>query len=112
MAALFPLFADLTDRRVLVVSGGCVAQRKVAALLGAGARVVTGAPVLTPALAALVDAGRIEHREVDFEPAWLDHVWLVIAATDDAEVNRAVAAAGDARRIWVNVVDDASLSGV
>ena len=41
---LFPLFADLRDRTVLVVGGGAVARRKVEALLATGARIRVGAP--------------------------------------------------------------------
>jgi len=107
---LFPLFADLHARRVLVVGGGSVARRKVEALLGAGALVAVGAPVLEPTLAGWATAGRIEHRNGEFEPHWLDDAWLVIAATDDLAVNRAVVEAADARRIWANAVDDADLS--
>src|SRR5690606_15052560 len=47
-----------------------------------------------------------------FHDAWLDAVWLAIAATDDAAVNRAVARAAEARRIFANVVDEAELSSV
>ncbi|MDQ3161060.1 MAG: siroheme synthase, partial [Pseudomonadota bacterium] len=50
-APLFPVFTDLRGRIVVVVGGGLVARRKVLALLGAGARVVVGAPVLEPQLA-------------------------------------------------------------
>ncbi|MEH6417698.1 siroheme synthase CysG [Pseudomonas sp. CGJS7] len=107
---LFPLFADLRGRTVLVVGGGPVALRKAAALLEAGARVRVGAPRLLPALAAWAEEARIEHLHGEFEPSWLDDAWLAIAATDDGEVNRAVAAAGEARRIWVNVVDDVQAS--
>ena len=109
--ALFPLFTDLRGRRVLVVGGGTVARRKAGALLEAGARVVIGAPRLEPVLARWAARGRVEHRTGLFEAAWLDDAWLAIAATDDAGVNRAVADAGAARRVWVNVVDDAALSG-
>jgi len=112
LAPLFPIFADLRGRAVLVVGGGVVARRKVLALLGAGARVVVGAPVLDRQLSALRDAGAVEHRAGAFEPAWLERVWLVIAATDDGAINRAVADAGEARRLWVNVVDDAEASSV
>ncbi|HMB56243.1 MAG TPA: siroheme synthase CysG [Arenimonas sp.] len=107
---LFPLFADLQNRAVLVVGGGAVAARKIAALLAAGARVRVGAPRLEPGLQALAEAGAIEHLRGEFIPAWLDDVWLAVAATDDREVNRAVVAAGSARRLLVNVVDDAELS--
>lgn len=107
---LFPLFADLRGRRVLVVGGGAVARRKVEALLDAGAQVVVGAPALEPTLAAWKADARIEHREGAFAPDWLDAAWLAIAATDDAATNRAVVEAADARRIFSNAVDDAELS--
>lgn len=109
-APLFPLFADLRGRTVLVVGGGTVARRKITALLAAGARIVVGAPALEPTLAQWARDGRIEHRAGRFEPDWLDNAWLAIAATENAATNRAVADAGEARRVWVNVVDDAGLS--
>ena len=92
-APLFPLFADLRGRRVLVVGGGAVARRKLEPLLAAGARVVVAAPWLEPSVMALFAEGRIEHLAGRFEPEWLEGAWLVVAATDDAEVNRAVAQA-------------------
>ena len=109
-APLFPLFTDLRGRIVLVVGGGAVARRKAAALLEAGARVRIGAPQLEPVLSEWAAAGRIGHLAGEFTPDWLDDTWLAIAATDDPVINRAVAAAGEARRIFVNVVDDAELS--
>lgn len=109
-AALFPLFADLRGRRVLVVGGGTVAQRKLGPLLAAGARVVVAASRLGPAVMGLFVEGRIEHLAGPFQAAWLDGAWLVVAATDDGAVNRAVAEAAEARRIWANVVDDLELS--
>jgi len=109
-ARLFPLFADLRDRPVLVVGGGAVAARKVAALLAAGASVRVGAPELEPGLQALADSRQIVHRAGRFQSWWLDSVWLVVAATDDAAVNRSVAEAATIRRLLVNVVDDAELS--
>ena len=108
-AALFPAFLDLRGRPVLVVGGGAVARRKIAALLPTGAAVRVGAPVLDPEVAALVEAGRIAHLDGRFQTGWLDDIWLVIAATDDSDTNRAVAEAAQARRIWANVVDDAPL---
>ncbi|QDH69357.1 siroheme synthase CysG [Marilutibacter alkalisoli] len=109
---LFPLFADLKGRRVLVVGAGSIARRKIDALLGAGARVAVGSPALEPSVAALVDAGRIEHYPGRFDPNWLNDAWLVVAATDSPITNRAVATAAEARRVWANVVDDAELSSV
>ncbi len=107
---LYPLFADLSRRAVLVVGGGVVAERKVAALLGAQAQVTVNAPTLTPQLQRWVAAGRIAQRRDAFQEAWLERVWLVIAATSDGELNRLIATFAELRRIFVNVVDDATLS--
>ncbi|HET6912490.1 MAG TPA: siroheme synthase CysG [Rhodanobacteraceae bacterium] len=107
---LFPLFADLRGRTVLIVGGGMVARRKALALLEAGALVTVGALALDPELNKLAEAGRITCRDGEFDPRWLDGAWLAIAATDDARINRAVAQAAEARRLFVNVVDDAELS--
>lgn len=111
MATLFPLFADLRNRAVLVVGGGVVAERKVEALLRAGALPVVGAPRLSVRLSEWAEQGKLRWLVGEFTTDWLDQpVWLVIAATDDGEVNRAVASAGESRRLLVNVVDDAELS--
>ena len=108
-APLFPLFADLRDRAVLVVGGGAVAERKVEALLQAGALPLLASPVLNEKLQAWHDAGRISWQAGEFHEASLDEAWLVIAATDDRAVNRKVYEAATARRLLANVVDEAEL---
>lgn len=108
--ALYPLFARLHGRRVLVVGGGSVARRKIAALQAAGAEVVVGAPTLESSLTELASDDAIIHLAGEFRDGWLDDIWLVVAATDDAAVNRAVADAAERRHVWANVVDDLALS--
>jgi uroporphyrin-III C-methyltransferase/precorrin-2 dehydrogenase/sirohydrochlorin ferrochelatase len=107
---LYPLFADLSGRQVLVVGGGVVGERKAAALVEAGATVIVGAPRLSPALQAWTEQGRVRWRGGLFEEAWLDDVWLVIAATDDATLHRRIRELAEARHLFVNVVDDAEQS--
>ncbi|RBB07609.1 siroheme synthase, partial [Xanthomonas oryzae pv. oryzae] len=107
---LFPLFANLQGRAVLVIGGGDVATRKVLALLKAEAHIRLYAHALSPELAVLMQAGRFEQLVGEFDPAWIDDVWLVVAATDDTDLNQRVAAAAGARHRLVNVVDDAELS--
>jgi uroporphyrin-III C-methyltransferase/precorrin-2 dehydrogenase/sirohydrochlorin ferrochelatase len=104
---LFPAFLDLAGRRVLLVGGGVVARRKAEALLEAGASLLVGAPALEPVLSRWAAEGRFTHLDGRFVPEWLEGAWLVIAATDDVEVNAQVAAEATARHIWANVVDDA-----
>jgi len=107
---LFPLFTDLKNRPVLVVGGGVVAVRKIASLRSAGARVRVGSPELVDELKVLVSNNEIDYLPGKFEESWLSDVWLVVAATDDNAVNQNIAAAAEARRLFVNVVDDAELS--
>jgi uroporphyrin-III C-methyltransferase/precorrin-2 dehydrogenase/sirohydrochlorin ferrochelatase len=101
-----PIFLDLRTRRAVIVGGGAVAGRKTELLLQAGAAVLVVAPVLSAELRALRDTGRINHRAETFTPGVLDGAVVVIAATDQAAVNSAVAAAARTRGIPVNVVDD------
>lgn len=98
---LFPLFLKLTGRPVLVVGAGPVGAGKAASLLKAGARVTIVAPEISSDAAALPVT--LVRRE--FQAADLDGAWLVVAAAPP-EVNRAVLAAGEARQIFVNAVDD------
>jgi uroporphyrin-III C-methyltransferase/precorrin-2 dehydrogenase/sirohydrochlorin ferrochelatase len=107
---LFPIFADLKNRRVLVVGGGAVAERKTTALLSAGALVDIGAPQLTRKLAEWAKQKTIHHRPGEFEDSWLDEAWLVIAATNDRNINAKIARCAERRRVLVNVVDDVALS--
>jgi uroporphyrin-III C-methyltransferase / precorrin-2 dehydrogenase / sirohydrochlorin ferrochelatase len=101
MRELLPLFLTLAGRDVVLVGGGPVATSKLQALVDAGARVRVVAPDVTPAIAqAGVDIVRRA-----FVPADLDRAWLVVAAATP-EVNREVADAAEARRLFVNAVDD------
>lgn len=100
-APLFPLFVKLEGRPVLVVGGGRVAAGRVGQLLEAGARVSVVAPEVRPEIAC--SGAAVERRP--FEPGDLRGVWLVVAAATP-EVNRAVAAAAEARRVFANAVDD------
>lgn len=90
----------------MVVGAGAVAERKIASLLHAGATVRVVAPEATEELKALARDGRITWLERAFEEADLDGAWLVYAATSDAEVQRSVATAAEARRIFCVAVDD------
>lgn len=104
-----PVFMDVRGRRCLVVGAGGVAARKADLLMACGARVAVVAPVLGDVLARRLSRGEIEYIAGRFLPQHVEGAAVVIAATDDREVNRAVFAAASARAIPVNVVDDPAL---
>lgn len=101
-----PIFADLRDRPVLVVGGGDVATRKIELLQRAGAEIKVAAQSLSEQLTAQYHAGRLEWVARRFTPELLSDVFLVIAATDDRELNAAVFEAANQRHLLANVVDD------
>ncbi len=131
MPDLLPLFLNLTGRTVVLVGGGPVATAKLRQLLAAGARVRVVAPEISDEIHGLAphphatsDPGperAAPHSLVTlarrpFVAADLDDAWLVVAAATPA-VNRHVADVAEARRLFVNAVDDpanasAFLSGV
>jgi len=104
----YPVFLNLEGKRCIVIGGGEVAERKVLALLDAGATVTVVSPELTERLAGLKSAGQIEHIQKRYQDSDLKGAFIVIAATSDMDVNRKVA--GDAGNIPVNVVDVPALS--
>ena len=101
----FPIFLRIRDRDCVVIGGGEVAARKVALLRRAGGRVRIVSPALGPTLARLADGGEVTHLARPFQPGDTAGAVLVVAGTDDAAVNRQIAAEADANGIPVNVVD-------
>ncbi|MER5421563.1 uroporphyrinogen-III C-methyltransferase [Streptosporangium roseum] len=100
----------LSGRRVLVVGGGRVAQRRVPALLDAGALVTIVSTSVTHALDDLIATGRVIWEARPYQVGDVDGAWLVQACTDDRAVNTAVAAEAEAKRIWCVRADDKDAS--
>jgi uroporphyrin-III C-methyltransferase/precorrin-2 dehydrogenase/sirohydrochlorin ferrochelatase len=98
----------LSGRRVLVVGGGTVAARRVPRLLAAGADVELVSPAVTPALEELAAQGRIGWRPRPYAAGDCAGAWLVIACTDQPEVNAAVAEEAEAGRTWCVRADSAA----
>ena len=99
----YPVNLSVAGRACLVVGGGSVAARKVEGLRASGARV----HVIAPEICEVIRTGEgVTWEERPYRAGDLDGYWLVIAATDSSEVNRAVFLDGESRRVWVNGADD------
>jgi uroporphyrin-III C-methyltransferase/precorrin-2 dehydrogenase/sirohydrochlorin ferrochelatase len=91
----------LSGRKVVVVGGGTVAQRRLPLLLANGADVHVIARAVTPAVEALADQQPGITLEVrDYRDGDLAGAWYAIAATDDAEVNAAVVAEAERGHVF------------
>jgi siroheme synthase-like protein len=95
----------LRGRRSLVVGGGDVGLEKVEGLLACDGDVTVVAPDLQPELRRLADEGSIAWIAREYEPADLEGTFMVIAATNDSEVNIKVYEDAERRAMLVNVVD-------
>ena len=102
----YPVYLEMNGRRCVVVGGGTVAERKVEALLEAGAAVTVISPVLTELLKRWLDERRINHSAENYAPGDIAGYELAFVATDDSTVNAAVHDEGKNRGVWVNAADD------
>lgn len=109
LPADYPVNLKLVGRKCLVVGGGQVAERKVAALLEAGADVFLIGPELSPQLAKWAAVGRLRHEAADFRDEAVTGCLLVFCATSSPAMNRRVAAVAKAAGILVNVADSPDL---
>lgn len=101
----FPVFHRFSDQKILIIGGGDIAERKADLLLRSGAQIDVVARDVCESLA--IRAVNVIAQE--FSAEQVDGYALVIAATDDKSLNAAVAAAANAARIPVNVVDQPEL---
>jgi uroporphyrin-III C-methyltransferase/precorrin-2 dehydrogenase/sirohydrochlorin ferrochelatase len=100
---------DLRDRRVVVVGGGTVAQRRLPRLVSAGARVDVISPHVTPAVQAMADAGEITWHARTFTDGDLADAWYAVTCTPDPEVNARVAAEAERNRVFCVRADAGAL---
>jgi precorrin-2 dehydrogenase/sirohydrochlorin ferrochelatase len=101
----YPILVDLKDKKVVVVGGGTVAQRKIDTLLECGADVYIISREMTPELQKRLEEGKIRLLGRRFIKGYLQGAFLVIASTDDSKFNRRVSVVAREMGILVNVVD-------
>jgi len=107
--SLFPLFLKLDRKKCLVVGAGLIGLEKVESLLRCGASIRVVAPWAVERVQELSSEGRIEWLRRRFEPADVPGCDLVIAATNDREVNQAIFEEASCRSILCNTADDPPL---
>ena len=107
MRRLYPINLDVDGRKCVVVGGGEVALRKIRGLLSAGALVKVIAPEICAGVEELFQRGEISLTREKFSSDMLSDELILIAATDNPEVNQLVADAAQSKKILVNTVNGA-----
>ena len=105
----FPLFVDLSGKRIVVIGAGKVAARRIKALLTFTETVTVVAEAFDPSLMPLAEEKRIEIHKKPYEASDIEGAFFVLAATDRKEVNLAVRQDCKRLGIPVNVSSDREL---
>ncbi|MFD4790690.1 uroporphyrinogen-III C-methyltransferase [Streptomyces sp. NPDC058459] len=103
----YPVGLRLTGRRVVVLGGGQVAQRRLPALIAAGADILLVSPEATPSVEAMADAGEITWLRRPYTEGDLSGTWYALIATSDPVANATASAEGERHRVWCVRSDDA-----
>lgn len=108
----FPIFIDISEKKVVVVGGGTIATRRVNTLLSFVNRIEVVAPEVTAELKELADKGEIVWKQCEYCPKQIETADIVLAATNQQEVNHRVKTdceqlkAKTGRHVLVNIADD------
>ncbi len=101
----FPLFIELTGKRVLVVGGGEIATRRVKTLLKFGADIYLVSPHLTPELQEMFSRKLFNYREGYYESRDIQNKFMAVAASDDRETNHMVYMDAKEKGIHMSIAD-------
>lgn len=101
----YPINLQISRQPCIVVGGGSVAERKVAALLLAGGDVTVLSPRITKGLAILAERKEISHIARSYQQGDVKGFFIIICSTDNPSVNKLVAAEGKELGVLVNVAD-------
>ncbi|MEU6895617.1 uroporphyrinogen-III C-methyltransferase [Streptomyces sp. NPDC046557] len=104
----YPVGLRLAGRRVVVIGGGQVAQRRLPALIAAGADVLLVSPSATPSVDAMAETGEIRWERRRYEDGDLAGAWYALIATQNREANDRASAEAERERVWCVRADDAS----
>ncbi|MET7535164.1 uroporphyrinogen-III C-methyltransferase [Streptomyces sp. NPDC005507] len=103
----YPVGLRLTGRRVVVLGGGQVAQRRLPALIAAGADIHLVSPTATPSVEAMADGGELTWSRRPYADGDLAEAWYALIATGDRTANEAASAEAERHRVWCVRSDDA-----
>ena len=103
---LFPIFLKITARPCIVVGAGHLAESKIESLQAAHASVTVIAPTATERIAHLAASGEIDWKQREYVKGDLTGKFLVVAATNNSAVNRAVFHEAIEKNVLCNAVDD------
>ena len=113
--AYFPLFVDLSEKKIIIVGGGKIAARRAAVLTRFASDITVIAPEFSEAMENLAAEQKVRCKRRMYKAGDISSADLVLAATNDRALNRRIAGEcrelerSCSRRILLSVADDRSL---
>lgn len=105
MKKYYPIMLDINNKDCLVIGGGSVAYRKINSLIAYGAKVSVVSKHICDELIPLVKSGKINWFSKEYKHDFINNNFLVIAATDNADLNKEIYNNCQQKNILVNIVD-------
>ena len=105
----FPIFIDLSEKHIVVVGAGKIASRRVRTLLEFAGKITVVAPEISEEILAMAGKGPVQLKKRAFEEADLDGTDMVLAITDDKELNKKIGTLCKEKKIPVNTSHDKDL---
>lgn len=106
MKSYYPIMIDIENKPCLIIGGGKVAYRKVSELLRYNAKIKLISKDINEDVKKLIDEKEIIYLGKDYSSAWLEKVFLVIAATNNRELNKKIIEDCNKINTLVNSVDN------
>jgi len=103
--SFFPVFVDSKDKSAIVIGGGKIASRRIGTLIKFDFDIKVVSPEITEEIEEYVSNGRVEWIESRFEEAFIQDAFIVLACTDDRNVNHDAGIKAKKSGILVSVCD-------
>jgi precorrin-2 dehydrogenase/sirohydrochlorin ferrochelatase len=105
MDSYYPITLRLAGKKIVVVGGGKVAERKIIGLIGTKADITVVSPEVSTEINKLAEAGNIVWSAKTFSSEDIEEAFMIFAATNDRELNQSIKNAADASQL-VTIADD------
>lgn len=102
----FPMFVDLSDKKIVVVGGGNIAARRIKTLLSFTRRISVVAAQASPEVLEFGKTGQIDLKVRPVKRSDFSDAYMVIAATNDRKLNDDIYRVCKEQGIYVNVASD------
>ena len=105
----FPIFIDLSEKHIVAIGAGKIASRRVRTVLEFAGKITVIAPEISEEILALAGKGPVQLKRRVFEEVDLDGADMVLAITDDKELNQKIGTLCREKGIPVNTSHDKDL---